>query len=136
MAISTVNGCNNIVLKFNVERIVWVIFNPIESANSSIAIECFDVLHVLFSQFEIGTVQIINDAFFGNRFWNDYYTTLRLAEQKANSFRYNTNDICLSKYLKAQNDLYWRTVVLLSQFLQFWVLKNDGVFWFGPWSVR
>jgi len=43
-----------------------MIFHPIKGAYSSIAIKCFDILDVFVSQFEIGTVQILDDTFFGD----------------------------------------------------------------------
>jgi hypothetical protein len=59
-----------------------MIFHPIKGAYSSIAIKCFDILDVFVSQFEIGTVQILDDTFFGDWFGNDNYTSLRLNRTK------------------------------------------------------
>lgn len=38
------------------EREVWMILDPLESTDSSVAVKCFNILEVLFGQVKIGAI--------------------------------------------------------------------------------
>lgn len=94
-----------------------MIFYPIKGAYSSIAIKSFEVLYVFVSQFEIDTVQNLDDTFFGNWFGNDSnYTTLRLNRTKRDKLVNINNPPWISYF----DDTWKRKMIWTGERLYFW----------------
>lgn len=76
---------SEIPLKFNAKREIGAVVHPGDVAETAIAIQTVNVLHVTFSNLEIKNVKVLLDASLGDRFWDDYDTAFDLQIIQSNS---------------------------------------------------